>query len=119
MYPVFLYEGNNESPNPDIRKILKNKEKKCLNISYILPAYRRNQLYGLSKGEDLYSKEVSGWFRTHFQRQAIDIPDELQKRILCWNCGFRLFITMNRCRGLKLALWSITQRNRAASVKLQ
>lgn len=45
-----------KAPNPDIRKILKNKEKKCLNISYILPAYRRNQLYGLSKGEDLYSK---------------------------------------------------------------
>lgn len=27
-------------------------------------------------------KEVSGWFRTHFQRQAIDILDELQKRHL-------------------------------------
>lgn len=25
-------------------------------FSYILPAYRRNQLYGLSRGVDLYSK---------------------------------------------------------------
>ena len=34
MYPVdFLYEGNDESPNPDIRKILKKKEKRCFFIS--------------------------------------------------------------------------------------
>nr|WP_298060226.1 MarR family transcriptional regulator [uncultured Blautia sp.] len=27
-------------------------------------------------------KEVTGWFRTHFQKQAVDILDELQKRHL-------------------------------------
>ena len=28
----------------------------AMQFSYILPAYRRNQLYGLSRGVDLYSK---------------------------------------------------------------
>lgn len=27
-------KGTMKAPNPDIRKILKNKEKKCLNINY-------------------------------------------------------------------------------------
>lgn len=40
-------------------------------------------------------KELSGWFRTHFQRQAIDILDELQKRHLI------SYLTLDRGKVIK------------------
>ena len=56
MYPVdFLYEGNDESPNPDIRKILKNKEKKMseyqLQIKQIVD-YPRCRIYRQFRSEE-------------------------------------------------------------------
>ena len=39
--------------------------------------------YTIHPGEWICTvKELAGWFRTHFQRQALDILDELQKRNL-------------------------------------